>query len=670
MTGVTPSGPEAKVENEQFLKRVASLFANVFTGGDGSEDLNPFDILIAYRDLFNRIDSDRDGRLYPDQLHELVRGLTRMESAGVSRSPDVASTEMIVNHLDKAKKGYVSYSDFLSGALLSTDAPSSDASTVVTENHGDDEGDFVSAMGPSGATQHSSVFEDQLELDFKPSSSSSSGNSSARPSKLIAADDHRESSSLTQLRSEAHLLEQRLSAAQSELDKSELSRADLLSRLNEQDRQLEGYKKQVKVASEAEQERNRISDEMEQLRANLHTARESLKAALKVEAELKTERDQLREDLFQKGKEINDIEDKLRELRETASGAEDARSQLSSLQSQLASQTERYDSLLKEKGAQDAAHAKLVEALHELQAKHEVTLLEAEDAKRKFLELSDEKSALAVSQASSSSRSKGSNLKAELTSAMRPMSPTKFDSSTSSSSSMMMSTSLPSAPNLLSSTPTDSSPASIATSDEVVVQLRIELDMLTKEKKALLAHLSTAEAKTTLLEREKHELSARLATLTSDLTNAERTRGSLQRQHDAEAELEDLKGRLQAAQDAVTAANAAAAKAAASAFVRPEATITENELEELRVLRLSRRELEEQLAKLKAQTERDSFQTKALRDEIQTLREQNRALKARVAQIPEEPVSLNPEDDMRRGLIGNAPVARHNQGCCDSCTIL
>jgi chromosome segregation ATPase len=643
MTDIKPTGSEARVEFEQFVKRMATLFANALSAGDVSEDLNPFEVLIAYRDLFNRIDADGDGRIYPDQLHDLVRGLTRMESSGVSRSPDVTSTEMIVNHLDKAKKGYVDYVDFLAGALLSTEPPASSSSVEI---RGNEDSEFMSAMGP-GAAQHSSVFEDQLELDFKPNSAG------ARPSASVESQ-----SSLSQMAAQTHLLEQRLSTAQSELDKSESSRADLLARLNEQDKQIDGYKKQLKAVSEMEQERHRISDEMEELRANLHTAKENLKSASKAESELKIERDRLREDLFQKGKEINDIEDQLRGFRDSANGAEDAKTQLAALQAQLAAQSERYDALVKAKAEQDASHAKVVEALHELQAKHEVTLLEVEDAKRRFLDLSDEKTAISTSQ--QSRQVKGSNLKAELTSAMRPMSPAK-------SGENLVSSSLPSSSYGVADS---GSNASSGNADEIL-QLKIELDMLGKEKKALLAHLSAADAKTTVLEREKSEATAKVVTLTSDLTNAERAKASLQRQYDdVKSELDETKGMLEAAQAAVSSANAAAAKAAASAFSRPEATMTENELEELRLLRLSRRELDEQINKLKAQIDSDAYQIKALRNEVQTLRDLNRTLKARIAQIPEEPVALNPDEDMRRGLIGNGRVARHDQGCCDSCTIM
>jgi hypothetical protein len=646
ITEIVPSGPEASVNFEQFLKQISSLFANALSGSDGSEDGGPLDILVAHRDLFNRIDADRDGRLYPDQLHELVRGLTRMESAGISRSPDVTSTEMIVNHLDKAKKGYVDYVDFLAGALLSTDVPAS-ASSV--ESKGDDDSVFMSAMGPSGS-QHSSVFEDDLEMDYKPSP--------------VRAGSSVESASLTQMKSQAHMLEQRLSAAQSELDKSELARADLLARLNEQDKQIDGYKKQLKAVSDLEQDRHRISNEMEQLRADLHTAKESLKTAAKLELELTAERDRLRDDLFQKGKELNDTSDALRGLRESAAGAEDAKNQLAALQAQLAAQQEKYDALAKAKADSDAAHAKMAEALHELQAKHEVALLEVEEAKRQYLDLSDEKNALSTSQAP---RQKGSNLKAELTSVMRPMSPSKHSDT--------LVTSLPSSSSTgLASTGSSSAlaipGADTSNSANEVIQLKIELEMLAKEKKALLAHLSAAEAKSGTFEREKDELTGKVTALSSDLTASERSKASLQRQFDdAKAELEDMKEMIKVSQDAVGAANAAAAKAAASQFARPEATMTETELEELRVLRLSRREMEEQIGKLKAQVDSDAFQIRALKNEVQQLRDLNRSLKTRIAQIPEETIPLSADDDLRRGLIGNSRVARHDRGCCDSCTI-
>lgn len=650
MMSMAPNGPEARVNFEQFLKQISSLFANAASSDDGSEDANVLDILVAYRDLFNRIDEDHDGRIYPNQLHELVRGLTRMSTAGISRSPDIASTEMIVNHLDKAKKGYVDYVDFLAGALLSMDPP---AGSDTLESKGDEDSVFMSAMGPSGS-QHSSVFEEQMEMDSAPAPVRGGGN---------------EASLVAQLKIDVRTLEQRLSTAQSELDKSEIARSELLGRLSEQDKQMEVYKKQLKSASELEQNSHRISDEMEQLRADLRTAKESLKNAAKLEAELKQERDRLREDLFQKGKELNDIEDTVRALRESATGAGDAKSQLSALQAQLAAQQDKYNALMKEKAEQDAAHAKLIEAMHELQAKHDLTLLEFDEAKRQYSDLSDEKNALTTSQAP---RAKGSNLKAELTSVMRPMSPTKpvvaHDGLTSTS---LPASSMAGHDAHMSSSVGSTSSLGIAANADELLQLRIERDMLTKEKNALLAHLSAADAKANLFEREKGELSTKVNSLSTDLTAAERAKASLQRQFaDVSSELEDVKAQMKSAQDAIGEANAAAAKAAASQFARPEATITENELEELRTLRLSRREMEDQIAKLKAQTESDAFQIRALKNEVQQLRDLNRSLKTRLSSLPEETIPLGTDDDLRRGLLGPNRVSRHDKGCCDGCTIL
>lgn len=641
MAGIKPTGAEAKVACETFLKVISSLFSNALRGQDVAEDMGPFDILIAYRDMFNQIDTDNDGRIYPDQLHELVRGLTRMESAGVSRSPDAASTEMIVNHLDKAKKGYVDYSDFLAGALLATDPPAHETSTTI-ENEGEDDSDFASALGPPGS-QHSSVFEDSLDWD-KPGAPSTP--------QRAAAGNSGDAASVAQLKSINHTLEQRLSTAQSELDKSESSRAELLSRVGEQDKSIEGYKKQLKSAAEFDGERVRLSDEMEQLRANLNQTKEALKTAQKNENDLASERDRLKEDLFQKGKEINDISDQLRVLTESAAGADAAAQLVSSLQAQLAAQTERYESLLKAKDTSEEEHKKLLQALQELQSKHSELQLDADEANRKLTELSDSSSALAQQPRGN----KGGNLKAELNSTMaRPMSPLKQGE--------FMSSSLPSS-SVLSESPSGN--------NDEILQLRIELDMLTKEKKAFLAHLSDADAKASAFEREKAELNKKLQALTDSLTSAERSKASLQRLYDeAKTELEELKATLQASQDAVNAANAAAAKAAASAFTAsPSNPLTDAELDELRSLRLARRELEDQLARTKQQSDSDSLQVKALRSEVQQLREHNRSLKAKVAQFPEEHISMSTEDDMRRGLIGNSRVARHDKGCCDSCTIL
>lgn len=643
MAGIKPVGAEAKVACETFLKVISNLFSQALRGQDVAEDMGPFDILIAYRDMFNQIDSDGDGRIFPDQLHELVRGLTRMESAGVSRSPDLASTEMIVNHLDKAKKGYVDYADFLAGALLATEPPAHETSSTV-ENEGDDVDEFASALGPPGG-QHSSVFEDSLDWDVAKSSAPST------PQRGAAGANTGDSASVAQLKSLNHTLEQRLSTAQSELDKSEVNRAELLARVGELDKSVDGYKKQLKSASESDGERIRLSDEMEQLRANLHQTKEALKTAQKNESDLATERDRLKEDLHLKGKEINDISDQLRALGESASGAEAANALVASLQAQLAAQTERYESLLKSKDTSDEDHKKLIQALQELQSKHSELQLDADEAKRKLNELSDSSSALAQQPRVN----KGGNLKAELNSTMaRPMSPLKGD---------YLSSSLPSS-SMLSESPAGNS-------DEIL-QLRIELDMLAKEKKALLAHLSDADAKSSAFEREKAELNKKIQALTDSLTAAERAKASLQRLYDeAKTELDELRGTLGASQDAVNAANAAAAKAAASAFTAtPANPLTDAELDELRSLRLARRELEDQLNRTKQQADSDSLQVKALRSEVQQLREHNRSLKAKVAQYPEEHVSLSTEDDMRRGLIGNSRVARHDKGCCDSCTIL
>lgn len=627
MTGSHPVGPELAVPCDQFINSLASLFSGLLSSSD-SEDSNPFDQLLAFKELFNRIDSDHDGRLFPDQLHELVRGLTRLESNSVSRSPDVASTEMIVNHLDKTKKGFVDYSDFLAGALLSTD-PSPSAPQSV-ENNLLDDADFMTAVGPP--SQHETVFDDQLELDFKPSPARSSGN---------AAD----AALLHQLKTQQHLLEQRLSAVQSELEKSEASRADLLARLSDQDKQIDGYKKQAKAIAEMEQDRVRASDEMENLRAELHASKESLKNAQKLEAELSSERDRLRDDLFHKGRELNDLEDQLRTHKDVVAGSEDNKALLESLQAELEAEKRRYAALVATKDEQDQAHAKLMTAFSELQSKHELTLLEFDDAKRRFDDLTEEK----MASVASPSRPKGSNLKAELSTSLKSQTPQKYTSTTDFSG-----------------------PAPTDAGSEDVAQLRVELDMLNKEKKTIMAHLSSADARTTALEREKLELSAKIATLAGDLTAAERTKIALQKEFaETKAELEESKGMLTAAQDAVTAANAAAAKAAASAFSRPEMSITEAELEELRVLRLSRRELEEHVAKQKHQIDGDSMQLKAVRSEIQQLRDANRNLKARLAQMPEEQVPLagSSEEDMRRGLIGNNRVDRHDQGCC-SCSVM
>lgn len=649
MAGIKPVGSEAKIPCETFLKVISNLFSNALRGQDVSEDMGPFDILIAYRDMFNQIDSDADGRIYPDQLHELVRGLTRMESAGVSRSPDLASTEMIVNHLDKAKKGYVDYADFLAGALLATEPPAHETSASI-ENEGEEDGEFASALGPP-ASQHSSVFEDSLDWDSAPASKTSAPSTPSRGGASASASG--DSASVSQLKTLAYTLEQRLSTAQSELDKSESSRAELLTRVGEQDKAIEGFKKQLKSVAESDSERIRLSDEMEQLRANLNQTKEALKTAQKNESELASERDRLKEDLYQKGKEINDISDQLRALSDSAAGADAANQLVASLQAQLAAQTERYESLLKAKDTTDEEHKKLIQALQDLQSKHSELQLDAEDAKRKLTELTDSSSALAQQPRTN----KGGNLKAELNSTMaRPMSPLKQGD--------YMSSSLPSASSVLSDSTTGN--------NDELLQLRIELDMLAKEKKALLAHLSDADSKASAFEREKAELNKKLQALNDSLTKAERDKGSLQRLYDeAKTELDELKATLQASQDAVNAANAAAAKAAASAFTAPPSSpLTDAEMDELRSLRLARRELEDQLARIKQQSDSDSLQVKALRNEVQQLREHNRSLKAKVAQFPEEHVSLSSEEDMRRGLIGGSRVVRHDKGCCDTCTIL
>lgn len=658
MAGIKPAGPEAKIACENFLKAITNLFSNALRGHDVAEDMGPLDVLIAYRDMFNSIDSDHDGKIYPDQLHELVRALTRLEStSGVSRSPDAASTEMIVNHLDKAKKGYVDYSDFLAGALLATEPP---AATTEVDN---EDTEFVSALGPSStstlSSQHDSVFEDGLEWDAKPTSGST-GNSASNVSGGSGSDSIAAAAgaqSLTQMKSQTHMLEQRLSVMQSELNKSEQSRADLLARVSEQEKSIDAFKKQLKSLAETDGERNRMSDELEQLRANLNTTKEALKSAQKNETELATERDRLREDLHLKNKEINDIEDQLRALRESAAGADAAQQMIAALQAQLAAANERYDALVKTKESQDKDHAKLLQALQELQAKHNDLMLEAEDAKRRLAEMSDEQNALTQSQQHRAN--KGANLKTELTSTMaRPMSPAKPGEGFSTSYGS------PAPFSLLSESP---SAASASNADELL-QLRVELDMLNKEKKALLAHLS--ESKNNSNDKEKQELNDRLQALGKNLTEAERAKGSLQRLYDeAKAELAEMKEQIAASQAAVSAANDAAAKAAASAFVTaPNNPLTDPVQDELRALRLSKHENDSQLTRLRQQAESDSLQLKALRSEVQQLREHNRSLKAKVAQFPDEQVGL--DDDLRRGLLGNQRVVRHDKGCCDTCSIL
>jgi DNA repair exonuclease SbcCD ATPase subunit len=123
---------------------------------------------------------------------------------------------------------------------------------------------------------------------------------------------------LKRVKEENHVLALKVNMLESRLGQQEQQHDEAMKQQREQSEEIERLKKVTKHKQELEDEKHVLIEQLEALKAEQLGSSEAIKELKRKETEWSAEKDDMRNDIFTKMKELNDMQDELTQLRQHA----------------------------------------------------------------------------------------------------------------------------------------------------------------------------------------------------------------------------------------------------------------------------------------------------------------------------------------------------------------
>ncbi|XP_049849795.1 myosin-9-like [Schistocerca gregaria] len=321
---------------EELLEHLNQIFISLKEEHlQAGEQITIFEFTARLRKLFDQLDVNSNNKIYADQIKSLISSTSSVFSKFPVQMANIPSIDMVMNRLDKEGRGYIDFDNFLGGILSSFGIPV--VSSVLDVNARPDQVSTESAPASIGPTEVSPLTDKEVIWREYEISHVSESDDNIR----IRLSDEKLLESkkvMAELRNQIDQLDQTCRRLKDELFTSESLRAITLEKLEEKERLIKEYKKQLKKTRVNEQSHTQFVEEFERLRIASSELEKKYQELEKDKELLEEEKIALLNEVHEKRMRNNILEDRqgaLESIKKTSAKYEMEISQLTSELSEL-----------------------------------------------------------------------------------------------------------------------------------------------------------------------------------------------------------------------------------------------------------------------------------------------------------------------------------------------